>query len=226
MTGRMTVKPMFDTANSGLPSEIGEPSFLSIRELRSPLRGPFTVDLAGGECTVLSGPSGSGKSLFLRMVADLDPCTGSVRLDGVDRADMDAPRWRRLVTYVAAESGWWEEAVGDHMRDRDRDRASELFPDVGLNAELLDAPVARLSTGERQRAALVRAVVGNPRFLLLDEPTSALDPASTAAVEFLLQVLVERGLGVVVVSHDAGQAGRIADRRLVMSVSGLREVEE
>ncbi len=67
--------------------------------------------------------------------------------------------------------------------------------------------------------------MGNPRFLLLDEPTSALDPASTAAVEFLLQILVERGLGIVVVSHDVGQAERIADRHLVMTASGLREGE-
>ncbi len=53
------------------------------------------------------------------------------------------------MTYVAAESGWWEDMVGDHMRDRDR--AKELFSDVGLDTGLLDAPVARLSTGERPR---------------------------------------------------------------------------
>lgn len=83
------------------------------------------------------------------------------------------------------------------------------------------AGAARLSTGERQRAALVRAVVGRPLFLLLDEPTSALDPASKERVEAVLGRLTAEGLGLVVVSHDAEQASRIADRRFVMTKAGL-----
>lgn len=196
---------------------------LSIRALRSPVRGPFTIDLASGECTVVSGPSGSGKSLFLRMIADLDPNEGSVRLGDLDRDALDAPHWRRLVTYVAADSGWWEDRVGDHMSDPEAARA--LCQDVGLEPATMDASVARLSTGERQRAALIRAIIGKPRFLLLDEPTSALDPATTGLVEFLLQRLTEDGIGIVAVSHDVMQGKRIADRRLVMSIDGIAEAD-
>ena len=65
------------------------------------------------------GASGSGKSLFLRALADLDPSTGDVRLDGTARDDMPASDWRRRVTYVAADSGWWTERVGDHFEAPD-----------------------------------------------------------------------------------------------------------
>ncbi len=190
-----------------------------VRDLRGAVKGPFTASFAAGSCAVVAGPSGVGKSLFLRLIADLDPGTGTVRLDGVDRAAVPAPRWRRLVTYVAAESGWWADTLAEHVADRAAARA--LMAEVGLDPALLDAPVTQLSTGERQRAALVRAVAGRPRFLLLDEPTAALDPASRALVEATLARLTAEGLGLVVVSHDAEQARRIADRRFTLSAAGL-----
>ena len=192
---------------------------LRLRGLRSALKGRFTVDFASGSCAVVSGPSGIGKSLLLRMIADLDPSAGTVQLDGQDRNAMPAPRWRRLVTYVAAEPGGWADGLAEHMADVAAARA--LLPSFGLDTALLDAPVARLSTGERQRAALVRAIVGGPRFLLLDEPTSALDAGSKDLVETALGRLKADGLGLVVVTHDAEQASRIADRRFVMTDAAL-----
>ncbi|ANI18233.1 ATP-binding protein [Pseudomonas citronellolis] len=191
--------------------------------LRGALSGPFDLDLAPGRCTVLSGPSGIGKSLLLRMLADLDPNQGQVSLAGVARERMPASAWRRLVTYVAAESGWWEEGVAAHFADLDAVRA--LLPRVRLDPALLQARVAQLSTGERQRLALLRAVVQRPRFLLLDEPTAALDSASREGVEQLLQALKAEGLGLLVVSHDAGQARRLADVHLQLDEHGLGEVQ-
>ncbi|MCW6512113.1 ABC transporter ATP-binding protein [Lichenifustis flavocetrariae] len=195
---------------------------LIVQNMGSAVRGPFSVSFDLGSCAVLQGPSGVGKSLFLRMIADLDPNTGTVTLDGTDRTAMPAPMWRRLVTYVAAESGWWAETVAEHMRDVAAARA--LMPDLGLDPDLLDAPVARLSTGERQRSALVRAVVGRPRFLLLDEPTSALDAASRDRVETMLGGLKSTGLGFVIVSHDSKQAERLGDRHFVMAQDNLTEI--
>ncbi len=192
---------------------------LRLRDLASTLKGPFTADFAAGSCAVIAGPSGIGKSLLLRMIADLDPNKGTVLLGDRVRSGMPAPQWRRLVTYVAAEPGWWAESLAEHMADVARART--LMPDFALDPALLDAPVARLSTGERQRAALVRAAVGRARFLLLDEPTSALDPGTKAIVEAALRRLMADGLGLVVVSHDAEQAGRIADQRFVMTQAGL-----
>ncbi|UDL95971.1 ATP-binding cassette domain-containing protein [Lichenihabitans sp. PAMC28606] len=192
---------------------------LLIRDLIGAVRGPFTLAVPHGFCVAVTGPSGIGKSLLLRMIADLDPNTGVVTLDGANRATMSAPAWRRKVTYVAAESGWWEDRVGDHMADLSA--AKQAFPAFGLDAALVDAPVARLSTGERQRAALVRAVIQDPAMLLLDEPTSALDPASTLLVEGELLRLKQAGTGLLLVSHNAEQAHRLADRHLVMSRDGL-----
>jgi ABC-type sulfate/molybdate transport systems ATPase subunit len=78
---------------------------------------------------------------------------------------------------------------------------------------LFDAPLQRLSTGERQRLALLRALLRNPPVLLLDEPTGALDAASTALVEQELARRLADGLMLVLVTHDAQQAARLATRR-------------
>lgn len=194
---------------------------MQVRHLRSSLRGPYTLDIPAGACTVLSGPSGIGKSLLLRMIADLDPNDGIVSIGEVERSSVPAPRWRSLVTYVAAEPGWWAETVAAHMTDRVA--ALALMAELNLNAAVFDAPIAQLSTGERQRAALVRAIIRQPRFLLLDEPTSALDEDTKRIVETVLKRVAANGAGLLVISHDPAQVARLADRHLVMSATGLAE---
>jgi putative ABC transport system ATP-binding protein len=194
---------------------------LEINGLTGAPGGPFNLTLAAGDCLVISGPSGIGKSLLLRMIADLDENTGAVSLNGASREAMPAPQWRRQVLYVAAESGWWAERVREHMQPA---ADAALLERLGLRAELLDAPVSQLSTGERQRMALLRAVLRKPAVLLLDEPTSALDHASTLAVEALLMELTAAGTGLVVVSHNEQQAGRIATRRAQMTAGLLTEM--
>ncbi len=191
---------------------------LLLRGLKTALVGPFDLDAGPGECVVVTGASGSGKSLFLRAIADLDPNEGEVR-HGVDRASMAAPEWRRRVNYVASESGWWGERVGEHFGDLAADRA--LGARLGLKAEIFDGAVSRLSTGEKQRLALIRALIAAPAVLLLDEPTAALDPDSVEAVEALLRERMDEGLIVVLVTHDFAQAARIGSRRLEMRAGRL-----
>jgi len=180
---------------------------LTVHGLHGRLAGPFNLAVESGECVALSGPSGVGKSLLLRMIADLEPARGRVELDGTDRDRMPAPVFRRQVTYVAADAGWWADIVAEHMAYPDRARA--LLPQLGLADALFEA--------------LVRAISQEPRFLLLDEPTSALDPEATARVEVLLARLREQGTGLLVVTHDAAQAARIATRRLRMTPGGLED---
>lgn len=183
---------------------------------------PVSLILHPGECMVVRGPSGAGKSLLLRALADLDPSEGHVTLDGAARESMPAPRWRALVGYVPAEPGWWAETTREHFQDWDAlaplARRLALRPDIG------DDMVTRLSTGERQRLALLRALERRPRVLLLDEPTSALDPASTLEAEAILaDIRAESGMAVLWVSHDPSQAPRVATRTLMVERGCVRE---
>jgi ABC-type transport system involved in cytochrome bd biosynthesis fused ATPase/permease subunit len=198
------------------PPALETPPRLSLKDLRSPLAGPFTLSLPRGGCAAISGHSGSGKSLFLRMIADLDPNAGEIAVDGVPRASLAAPAWRRHAPYVAAESGWWHDTVAEHFAAGQLAPARALAARLDLAPELIDAPVQRLSTGERQRLAIIRALVLDSPVLLLDEPTGPLDPDSAAKVEAVLKERLRDGTSVVVVTHDVAQGERLGARRFLM----------
>ncbi len=188
---------------------------LTVRGLSRPGLEPVSFSVAPGECLAVSGSSGAGKSLLLRAIADLDPNTGSVLLDGEDRATMPAPRWRRRVTYLPTEPGWWADTVAEHFADWTAARPQVAA--LGLPADCGDWPVLRLSTGERQRLGLVRALQLSPAALLLDEPTSGLDPEAVTAVEGAIsRYRAEHAAAIVWVTHDRDQAARIAGRRLTI----------
>ena len=194
---------------------------LQIRDLQTTILKPVSFSLATGECIAVEGPSGSGKTLLLRAIADLDPNQGLVSLEGRDRSTIPGPEWRRLVGYVPAEPGWWAETLGEHFGDWTA--AAAVLTNLGFPEEAKSWPIARLSTGERLRLALARALIIRPKVLLLDEPTAALDPASVAAVESLIATRIRAGLAVLWVTHDAGQAQRLARRRLVVEAGSVRE---
>ena len=174
------------------------------------------MDLAvgHGECLCVGGASGAGKSTLLRILADLVPHSGEVWLDGRAQAETPAPVWRRNLGYVAAESGWWAPRVRDHLPPEVA--AAPLMDRLRLPAELLDASPDRLSTGERQRFALIRALLCAPEVLLLDEPSSALDSDAVGRVEALLADFLSRGGILVLVSHDDAQIRRMASHVLVL----------
>jgi len=185
---------------------------LSVRALRSPFGGPFTFDVHAGECIAIQGPSGAGKSVLLRMLADLDPHDGDALLDGRPASAMSAPDWRAAVVYQAAEPAWWEATAGAHFADADRPFVDATLAALGLSTALLATDIERLSTGERQRLALVRSLARRPRVLLLDEPTAALDPDAVARVEALLREQLTGGMAVLIVTHAGEQARRLAQR--------------
>jgi len=194
---------------------------LRVTDLATDLIGPISFELDPGACICVQGASGSGKSLFLRALADLDPNAGSVRLGGRAREAFTAPEWRRTVALVPAESGWWDETVGAHLA-REPDPVPWLDA-LGLGAAL-GWEVARLSTGERQRLALVRALQTQPSVLLLDEPTAALDAAATHAVEALLTARLADGMSILLVTHDPAQAGRLGGQHFRMDAGQLEAI--
>lgn len=192
-------------------------------EVRSLVRLHVNVsfELHRGECITLQGASGSGKTLILRAIADLDPSDGTVTLDGANRESTPAPVWRRQVTFVAAEPGWWADTVRHHFAAWDE--ALPLVKELGLPSSSAEWNVQRLSTGERQRLGLVRALALGSRVLLLDEPTSGLDADATAAVEAMIARRVKAGTGVVWVTHDADQARRVGSRRFTIKDGRMTE---
>jgi putative ABC transport system ATP-binding protein len=194
---------------------------LQIRGLRRLHVGPIDLSIEDGTCVSLMGASGSGKSVLLRMIADLDPHEGDALLDGKACSAMPAPAWRMLVTYVAAESGWWDETVAAHFAPDTDFKA--ILPAVGIVAEASGWPVARLSTGERQRLALLRAFRPANRVLLLDEPTSGLDATSIDLIENLLRERLSRGAAILMVTHDAEQASRMGSRHFLLKDGHLEE---
>jgi len=194
-----------------MPIRNSEPRpLLTLRGLYSERLSPVSLDLAAGECAAIMGPSGSGKSLLLRQVADLDPGHGVALLDGRPRSGMRGYEWRRKVIYCQAEAGWWDDRVAPHFTDRAR--ALAIMDRLGLAADKLDVLVHELSTGERQRLGLVRALAQEPRVLLLDEPTAALDQAATDRVEAELRRYLGSGAAILMVTHSPAQAERMADR--------------
>ncbi len=192
---------------------------MKIRHLTRPGLEPVDLELAEGQCIALSGPSGAGKSILMRAIADLDPNEGEVSLNGQSRESIPGPSWRRQVVYVPAEAGWWADRVGGHFPDPDI--AAPLMMRLGLSAEALEWEVARLSTGEKQRLALTRALLASPRVLLLDEPTSGLDPDAAAKVETMLHERLANGAAIMLVTHDAKQAERMASKHLRMEAGAL-----
>ncbi|MBE9636219.1 ABC transporter ATP-binding protein [Salipiger mangrovisoli] len=184
---------------------------LSVSQLVTTAGQVPDFDLKPGCCLAVTGPSGTGKSLMLRAIADLDPAQGQISLDGRPCESFAAPDWRRDIRYLAAEAAFWEPTLGAHFSVPPT--ADDLAA-VGLRPDRLDAPILQLSSGERQRGALLRAMEDAPRVLLLDEPTSSLDAASTALVEALLKAFLSSGGAIVLVTHDEDQAERLRTSRL------------
>ncbi len=175
---------------------------LTIRNLT--LNTGVAVDLAlsPGQRVALSGPSGCGKTCLLRIIADLDPHHAEIRLHNIDQQTIPAPEWRRKVAYLPAESGWWDELLGAHFPQPE----AALFEALGFSLNWLEKPVDRLSTGERQRFALLRLLHQQPEVLLLDEPTANLDNENTQRVETLLtQYRQQHAAMLLWVSHDVAQ---------------------
>jgi len=200
---------------------LAEPQ-LVVKSLTGPHFGPVSLEVQTGEVLVLSGASGVGKSLILRAIADLDPGDGMVRMGGMTREKYEPTEWRRLVGLLPSESHWWSNRVGDHFPDD----GCRWLDALGLDREALSWTVSRLSSGERQRLALLRMLAIEPRVLLLDEPTANLDPDTSLSVERLVQrYLAERPACAIWVSHHQAQVDRIGNRVLRIGAGGRAEGE-
>lgn len=193
---------------------------------REVLRG---VDLTvrAGEQLALVGQSGSGKSTLMHLIGALDvPTTGSLRFDDLDLARLGEPDrtlWRRrhvgfiyqffnlIPTLTVLENVLLPLELNGIAESAGRKDALDLLGEVGL-ADRAESYPDRLSGGEQQRVAIIRALVHEPRLVLADEPTGNLDAATGEQVLDLLDRLVRaRGRTLILVTHSAEVASR-ADR--------------
>lgn len=179
----------------------------------------MSFEIPDGQCLAITGPSGSGKTRLLRAIADLDEAPGQIFIDGAERNEMSAPNWRALIRYNAAEPGWWSETPRSSFptHANQATQHTKLLASLNLGEELLDRPISQLSTGERQRLALARSFLGNPRVLALDEPTAALDKTNAALVEELIRYQLLSGKIVLLVSHDPAQIDRLCNAILQLA---------
>lgn len=213
------------------------PPLLSVEDVHRSFRlGPETVPILRGvtlrlparASAAITGRSGSGKSTLLHIMGGLDrPTSGRVTLAGVDPFDLDEPELAAfrngrigfvfqdhhlLPQYTILENTLIPAVVASPAAAAARDRAVDLLGRVGLGHRLDHRP-SEISGGERQRAAVARALVNRPALILCDEPTGNLDETSARAVAELLFELHEReGSILVVVTHSEDLAGRFQRR--------------
>ncbi|QYM77884.1 LPS export ABC transporter ATP-binding protein [Horticoccus luteus] len=182
------------------------------------------LNFCAGEVVGLLGPNGAGKTTTFYMIVGLVPATGGhVQLDGADITRLRMhERARRGIGYLPQEASVFRkltveqnilavvEAVGVPRRERAA-RVQHHLEELHLTS-LARQKAYTLSGGERRRLEIARALVTQPKFLLMDEPFAAIDPISVAEVQKLILDLKRRGIGVVVSDHNVRETLRIVDR--------------
>ena len=196
-----------------LASNLNEP-VLAVRSLRLTLSGQELLRGLDLNCyepgiTLMMGANGAGKSLFLRSLHGLLPAEGVIEFAGRSLREAQGEQ-----AMVFQKPTLLRRTVEQNMQFAAPEGTSTaqinaLLREVHLN-EKAKQPARRLSGGEQQRLALARALLTQPRILLLDEPTASLDPGSVLIIERLIQQASAAGVKVIFVSHDIGQAKRLA----------------
>ena len=237
---RRRLRPVHETAHDVTAQEttppVGAPPapLLQARGLGFDAGGERLVDrvdadFRSGRRTVIMGANGAGKSLLLRLLHGLiRPTAGEVRWRGrpLDR------RGRRAQAMVFQRPVMLRRSVLANLRFalavrgvRGAERAAREAQaiDRARLGDLADRPARVLSGGEQQRLAVARALACAPRVLFLDEPTASLDPASTHAIERQIREAHGRGVTIVMVTHDIGQARRLGDDLLFLHAGRVVE---
>jgi putative ABC transport system ATP-binding protein len=193
----------------------------------------FQVD--SGQLQPILGPSGCGKTCLLRSLSGLiNPLKGSVLLEGESPDTLGWSRYRRQAILVAQQPRFQDETVIESFRRPFRygavsaglaeEQIAPLFTQLCLERAVLDQHVRKLSLGQQQRVALIRALLLNPKLIFLDECTSALDQENRARVEQLLLERAATGLAIIFVSHDSEQIKTLGNAEAVQFTLTKSEV--
>lgn len=172
------------------------------------MREPLNLVLNSGDICMLFGVSGVGKSQFLKSLADLIEHQGKVKLNQQNQQSTEPCQWRAKVMYFAAETAWWEDSIAAHFESK---LSTSECEQLGLDEVMLQKSPDNLSSGEKQRFALLRGLQYSPQVLLLDEITANLDHASKLKVEAFLKNYQANNQSIIIwISHDSEQIQRLA----------------
>lgn len=213
---------------------------VALRYTEKDILKDVNLRIEDGEFMVLVGPSGSGKTTMIKMINQLlEPTDGNIYMDGKRIKDYDERELRLSTGYVlqaialfpnltVAENialipemkGWGKERVAS--------KTVELLEKVGLPAsDYADRKPHELSGGEQQRVGIVRAMIGEPKILLMDEPFSALDAISRKQLQTLTKDLhKEFGMTTIFVTHDTDEALKLGDRIAVLEEGEIVQVTD
>ena len=196
----------------------------------------FSLTVPSAKITVLMGLSGSGKTTAIRSVNKMvTPTSGSVSIDGVDVAELDAVTLRRRIGYVMQEVGLLpHKSVLDNVtliariagqsRETALRNAHEMLAMVGIGETFFSRFPHQLSGGQQQRVGVARALATKPNILLMDEPFGAVDPIVREELQDeLMRIQRDLGLTIMFVTHDRHEAVKIADQLVVLSDGGRIE---
>lgn len=186
----------------------------------------LSLTLSSGKLSVIMGSNGAGKTVLLRLLHGLQKPTSGQILWGGNPIGLDIRNRQAMVFQKPVLLRRSVEANIDFVIELsgppDSERRDLLLKQVGL-LERAKQPARLLSGGEQQRLALARALAGNPEVLFLDEPTASLDPASVLKIEDAVVHAHKHGIKIVFVTHDIGQARRIADEIVFLHCGRLSE---
>ena len=208
---------------------------LTARDLRKSFRGRSAVagvslDVLPGEIVGLLGPNGAGKTTCFYMIVGLvAPDSGSVAIDGADITQAGMPERARLgLGYLPQEASVFRklsvednlrailETRGDLAPDAREARLERLLADLHIG-HIRTSPGAALSGGERRRVEIARALVIEPRFMLLDEPFAGVDPITVIDIQRIIRELAARGIGVLITDHNVRETLGICHRAYIVN---------
>ena len=157
------------------------------------------------------------KVLLLRAIADLDQHSGEIGLQNQSQNSMSGPQWRQLIGYLPPDSIFWADTVAEHFNGLQKTPwLKQAIHKLRIGA-LLNQPIAKLSSGEKQRLGLFRLLANQPRALLLDEPTSHLDQDMKLAAEATISgYQLKYNCPLILVSHDTAQCKRMTGRHFII----------